>query len=93
MPTNPNHHVAVIGAGPAGIFAARALAKAGVEVALLNQHIRPGGLAEYGIYHRKHRLKAGLRKQFIKASEHQTLSFMLVRRSKIGEVSMCSKMR
>ncbi len=75
MSPNSNYHVAVIGAGPAGIFAARALAKAGIEVALLNQHIRPGGLAEYGIYHTKHRLKAGLRKQFIKALEHTAIHY------------------
>ena len=43
------HLVAVIGAGPAGIYAARQLAASGVQVVLLNRDIKPGGLAEYGI--------------------------------------------
>jgi ferredoxin/flavodoxin---NADP+ reductase len=56
--------VAVVGAGPAGLYAARALAQAGVHVVLLNRDIKPGGLAEYGIYHTKLKMKEGLRKQF-----------------------------
>ncbi len=59
-----NFLVAVIGAGPAGIYAARHLAAAGVQVALINRDIKPGGLAEYGIYYDKHKMKDGLRKQF-----------------------------
>lgn len=56
--------VAVIGAGPAGIYAARQLAGEGVQVALINRDIKPGGLAEYGIYYDKFKMKDGLRKQF-----------------------------
>lgn len=56
--------VAVIGAGPAGLFASRQLASQGVHVALFNRDVKPGGLAEYGIYHDKHKMKEGLRKQF-----------------------------
>jgi ferredoxin--NADP+ reductase len=56
--------VAVIGAGPAGLFAARQLANNGVHVALLNRDLKPGGLAEYGIYYDKYKMKLGLRKQF-----------------------------
>lgn len=56
--------VAVVGAGPAGLFAARELAQAGVQVALINRDIKPGGLAEYGIYPSKHKMKEGLRRQF-----------------------------
>ncbi|MEW5868022.1 MAG: FAD-dependent oxidoreductase [Chloroflexota bacterium] len=56
--------VAVIGAGPAGLYAARQLANAGATVALLNRDIKPGGLAEYGIYYDKIKMKEGLRKQF-----------------------------
>jgi ferredoxin--NADP+ reductase len=33
-------------------------------VVLLNRDIKPGGLAEYGIYPDKHKMKEGLRKQF-----------------------------
>jgi ferredoxin--NADP+ reductase len=58
------HPVAVIGAGPAGIYAARQLADAGYPVALINRDVKPGGLAEYGIYHNKYKMKLGLRKQF-----------------------------
>lgn len=62
--TDATQWVAVIGAGPAGIFAARQLAANGKEVVLLNKDIKPGGLAEYGIYPDKHTMKEGLRKQF-----------------------------
>ena len=56
--------VAVVGAGPAGLFGARELANAGARVAIFNRDIKPGGLAEYGIYFSKHTMKEGLRKQF-----------------------------
>ena len=52
--------VIVIGAGPAGLYASRALA-AGAQVALFNRDIKPGGLAEYGIYPDKYKMKEGLR--------------------------------
>jgi ferredoxin--NADP+ reductase len=65
MTSGSNHHlVAVVGAGPAGIYAARELAAQGVHVVLLNRDIKPGGLAEYGIYYDKYKMKEGLRKQF-----------------------------
>ena len=60
------HLVAVIGAGPAGIYGARKLAEAGHIVVLLNRDIKPGGLAEYGIFFDKEKMKEGLRKQFKK---------------------------
>jgi ferredoxin--NADP+ reductase len=56
--------VFVVGAGPAGMFAARKLALAGHEVVIINRDIKPGGLAEYGIYPVKDKMKVGLRKQF-----------------------------
>ncbi|MEP7355973.1 MAG: FAD-dependent oxidoreductase [Anaerolineales bacterium] len=56
--------VAIVGAGPAGLFAARQLALAGAHVVVFNRDIKPGGLAEYGIYPDKHKMKEGLRKQF-----------------------------
>ena len=46
--------VAIIGAGPAGLFAAEKLSQAGIAVALFNRDIKPGGMAEYGIYPEKH---------------------------------------
>ena len=60
------HVVAVIGAGPAGLFAARALAAQGARVLLLNRDVKPGGLAEYGIFLDKYKMKSGLRRQFQK---------------------------
>ncbi|MFU8771400.1 MAG: FAD-dependent oxidoreductase, partial [Anaerolineales bacterium] len=59
-----NHLVAVVGAGPAGLFAARKLASPDVHVIIFNRDIKPGGLAEYGIFPTKHKMKAGLRHQF-----------------------------
>ena len=56
--------VAIIGAGPAGLFASRLLATNDVHVVLLNRDIIPGGLAEYGIYFDKYKMKEGLRRQF-----------------------------
>lgn len=59
--------VFVVGAGPAGMFAARRLAQAGYQVTVFNRDIRPGGLAQYGIYPLKTKMKTGLRKQFDQA--------------------------
>lgn len=58
--------VYVVGAGPAGLFAARKIATAGHQVIIINRDIKPGGLAEYGIYPQKFKMKSGLRKQFAK---------------------------
>jgi len=58
------HPIAVIGAGPAGLYAAKLLATRCARVALINRDIKPGGLAEYGIFHNKHKMKSNLRKQF-----------------------------
>ncbi len=58
------HLVAVVGAGPAGIYGTRKLNEAGHRVVLLNRDIKPGGLAEYGIFVDKEKMKTGLRKQF-----------------------------
>ena len=56
--------VAILGAGPAGLYAAKKLAKSGVKVVVINRDVRPGGLAEYGIFHDKYAMKRGLRKVF-----------------------------
>jgi len=56
--------VAVIGGGPAGLYASRKLAEGGARVLILNRDIKPGGLAEYGIYPDKFKMKQGLRNQF-----------------------------
>jgi ferredoxin/flavodoxin---NADP+ reductase len=70
------HIVAVVGAGPAGLYAARYLANAGVRVVLINRDIKPGGLAEYGIYYDKHKMKEGLRKQFRQILENPMIEYL-----------------
>lgn len=67
--------IAVVGAGPAGLFGARELANLGARVALFNRDIKPGGLAEYGIYPNKHTMKNGLRKQFRQVMEVPNLDY------------------
>lgn len=65
----------VVGAGPAGMFAAREIALAGFDVTLFNRDIKPGGLAEYGIYPVKDKMKFGLRKQFAKVLDLPNLHY------------------
>lgn len=64
MTGNQKIQVAIVGAGPAGLFAAEKLAQEGYQVAIFNRDIKPGGMAEYGIFLDKHSMKAGLRRQF-----------------------------
>jgi ferredoxin/flavodoxin---NADP+ reductase len=70
------HLVAVIGAGPAGLFATRALAALGCRVVLLNRDIKPGGLAEYGIFLNKYKMKSGLRRQFQKILTDRLVTYL-----------------
>lgn len=70
-----NRHVVVIGAGPAGLYCAKNLANAGVKVTLLNRDIKPGGLAEYGIYYSKYKMKHGLRKQFSQILDSPNITY------------------
>ncbi len=70
------HVVAVIGAGPAGLFAARALAAQGCRVLLLNRDVKPGGLAEYGIFLNKYKMKTGLRRQFQKILSDPRVTYL-----------------
>lgn len=69
------HIVAVIGAGPAGLFAARQLATDNTSVVTINRDIKPGGLAEYGIYPDKVKMKEGLRKQFKSIVENPDIEY------------------
>src|SRR3954471_13863467 len=64
MSDEPVHVIIVVGAGPAGIAAANALSKAGHDVIILNRDIKFGGLAEYGIFPAKLKLRGGLKKQY-----------------------------
>jgi ferredoxin/flavodoxin---NADP+ reductase len=67
--------VAVIGAGPAGLFASRQLALSDVHAVLINRDIVPGGLAEYGIYFDKYKMKEGLRRQFQQILENPLIDY------------------
>ena len=67
--------VAVVGAGPAGLFGARELANAGARVVIFNRDVKPGGLAEYGIYFSKHIMKEGLRKQFRNVMDNPNIDY------------------
>lgn len=73
--TAKRYLVAVIGAGPAGLFAARQLASHDVHVVLFNRDIKPGGLAEYGIYPTKYKMKEGLRRQFREILENPQIEY------------------
>jgi ferredoxin/flavodoxin---NADP+ reductase len=70
-----NHLIAIIGAGPAGLFAARQLAEQGNSIVLINRDIKPGGLAEYGIYPSKYKMKDGLRRQFRQILELPSVNY------------------
>jgi ferredoxin--NADP+ reductase len=73
---------AVIGAGPAGLYAARKLSENGARVVLFNRDIKPGGLAEYGIYPDKLKMKQGLRKQFKQIFDANGIDYF-------GNVTVC----
>ncbi|HEY9151566.1 MAG TPA: FAD-dependent oxidoreductase [Anaerolineales bacterium] len=75
MSETNSYFVAVIGAGPAGIFGARELANQGARVVLFNRDIKPGGLAEYGVYPDKHKMKEGFRKQFRQALANENITY------------------
>ena len=59
-----NHLIIIVGAGPAGLAVANVMSKQGHEVVVLNRDIKFGGLAEYGIFPNKHKLRGGLRKGY-----------------------------
>lgn len=62
--TQQHYNIAIIGAGPASLYAADVLAKAGHHITIINRDIKPGGLIEYGIYLNKYKMKSGLRKVY-----------------------------
>lgn len=69
------HLIGIIGAGPAGLYAAKKLLDAGAYVVLFNRDIKPGGLAEYGIFPTKYKMKEGLRKQFRRTLAHSQVDY------------------
>lgn len=69
------HLVIMVGAGPAALYCSAKLVEAGHTVLILNRDIKPGGLAEYGIYFTKHKMKEGLRNQFRRILSHPRLLY------------------
>jgi len=83
------HLVVIIGAGPAGIYGCRKLVEAGHNVVIINRDIKPGGLAEYGIYFNKYRMKEGIRKQFRPVLAHEQVHYLgHVRVGESGDLSL-----
>ena len=75
MSTTNSHVVLLVGAGPAGMAVASTLAKAGHEVIILNRDIKFGGLAEYGIFPAKLKLRGGLKKQYWELLERPNVHY------------------
>ena len=76
MSGNNSHVIIVAGAGPAGMAVAGSLAKAGHEVIILNRDIKFGGLAEYGIFPAKLKLRGGLKKQYWDMLEQPNVHYL-----------------
>jgi ferredoxin--NADP+ reductase len=75
MSVTNSHVIIVAGAGPAGMAVASSLAKAGHEVIILNRDIKFGGLAEYGIFPSKLKLRGGLKKQYWELLERPNVHY------------------
>jgi ferredoxin--NADP+ reductase len=75
MSAKTSHVVIVVGAGPAGMAVAASLAKADHEVIILNRDIKFGGLAEYGIFPAKLKLRGGLKKQYWELLERPNVHY------------------
>ncbi|WP_447986799.1 FAD-dependent oxidoreductase [Nitrospira sp. Nam74] len=69
------HVIIVVGAGPAGMSVANIMSKAGHEVIILNRDIKFGGLAEYGIFPSKLKLRGGLRKTYWEVVERPNVHY------------------
>ncbi len=75
MSIQQKHVIIVAGAGPAGLAVAGTLAEAGHEVIILNRDIKFGGLAEYGIFPSKLKLRGGLKKQYWELLERPNVHY------------------
>ncbi|HJT19558.1 MAG TPA: FAD-dependent oxidoreductase [Nitrospira sp.] len=76
MSTQQKHVIIVAGAGPAGMAVAGSLSKAGHDVIILNRDVKFGGLAEYGIFPNKLKLRGGLRKQYWELLEQPNVHYL-----------------
>jgi ferredoxin--NADP+ reductase len=75
MSATNSHVILLIGAGPAGMAVASSLAKVGHEVIIINRDIKFGGLAEYGIFPAKLKLRGGLKKQYWELLERPNVHY------------------
>ena len=75
MSAPTSHVIIVAGAGPAGMAVASSLSKEGHEVIILNRDIKFGGLAEYGIFPAKLKLRGGLKKQYWELLERPNVHY------------------
>jgi ferredoxin--NADP+ reductase len=75
MSASNSHVIIVAGAGPAGMAVASSLSRAGHEVIILNRDIKFGGLAEYGIFPAKLKLRGGLKKQYWELLERPNVHY------------------
>ncbi len=69
------HVIIVVGAGPAGMSVTNMLSKGGHEVIVLNRDIKFGGLAEYGIFPSKLKLRGGLKKTYWEILERPNVHY------------------
>jgi len=76
MTAQQKHVIIVAGAGPAGMAVAASLGKAGHDIIILNRDIKFGGLAEYGIFPSKLKLRGGLRKQYWDLLEQPNVHYL-----------------
>lgn len=67
--------ILIIGAGPAGIYSAETLSDAGHDVSIINRDIIPGGLAEFGIYPSKLKMKGSFRNVFSNILERDNVHY------------------
>lgn len=81
------YNIAMLGAGPAAIYGADKLAGEGHDIVMVNRDIKPGGLAEFGIYPTKHRMKGGLRTVFRRILDKENIRY--VGNVKVGEGADC----
>jgi ferredoxin--NADP+ reductase len=75
MSASTGHIIIVVGAGPAGMAVTNMMSKAGHEVIVLNRDIKFGGLAEYGIFPSKLKLRGGLKKQYWEMLEQPNVHY------------------
>ncbi|MFM8540141.1 MAG: FAD-dependent oxidoreductase [Nitrospira sp.] len=76
MSGSTGHVIVVVGAGPAGLALTNMMVKAGHEVIVLNRDIKFGGLAEYGIFPSKLKLRGGLKKQYWDMLEQPNVHYL-----------------